>query len=139
MAVHFIKEDREPERLNRKGVKAWIEKVVEMEGRENGIINFVFCSDNYLLNVNLQYLKRDYLTDVIAFNYSVKKKISGDILISLDRIRENAAENRVTVLEEMKRVMVHGVLHLIGYDDNNPENKAEMRRMEELYLDISPE
>jgi rRNA maturation RNase YbeY len=89
----------------------------------------IFCSDEYLLEVNKEFLKREYLTDVISFDYTKEDKISGDVLVSVDRVKENAKENGVTFLEELKRVMVHGLLHLIGYEDNTVENKAIMTVM----------
>jgi len=120
-------------------IKNWMESVIRKENKEIGITNLIFCSDDYLIEVNKEFLKRDYLTDVISFDYTKEDKISGDILISVDRVRENAKENGVSFLEELKRVMVHGLLHLIGYDDNTKEKKAIMTAREDLYLKGSPE
>jgi rRNA maturation RNase YbeY len=139
MAINFIKEDRDPERIKRKLIKKWLGEVIKGENKETGVTNIVFCSDDYLLQVNKEFLKRDYLTDVISFDYSKGNTISGDILISIDRVKENAAENGVLFLEELKRVMVHGVLHLIGYNDDTKENKRIMTGREDLYLKGSPE
>ncbi|MFH0761470.1 MAG: rRNA maturation RNase YbeY [Bacteroidota bacterium] len=139
MAIHFINQDRNPEGLKRKMIKEWLKKVIEREMKEVGITNLIFCSDDYLIKVNKEFLKRDYLTDVISFDYTKKNKISGDIMISIDRVQENASENGILFLEELKRVMVHGILHLIGYDDNTKENKSIMTGMEDLYLEGSPE
>jgi len=86
--------------------------------------------------VNREFLKRDYHTDVISFDYTKGEKISGDILISIERIEENARKNNVSYLEEIKRVMIHGILHLTGYNDNTKEKRKEMTRMEDLYLGI---
>lgn len=120
-------------------IKDWMESVIKKEKKEIGITNLIFCSDDYLLQVNKEFLKRDYLTDVISFDYTKEDKISGDVLISVDRVSENAKENGVSFLEELKRVMVHGLLHLIGYDDNTKENKGIMTAREDLYLKGSPE
>lgn len=119
-------------------IKEWLEDVIKKEKKEIGVTNLIFCSDEYLLQVNQEFLKRDYLTDVISFDYTQKSKISGDVLISIDRVRENAGDNGVSFLEELKRVMVHGVLHLIGFDDHTKENKSIMTARENLYLEGSP-
>jgi rRNA maturation RNase YbeY len=139
MAIHFITQDRNPEGFKRKIIKEWMEGVIRKESKRVGVTNMIFCSDEYLLEVNKEFLKREYLTDVISFDYTKEDKISGDVLVSVDRVKENAKENGVTFLEELKRVMVHGLLHLIGYDDNTVENKAIMTAMEDLYLKGSPE
>jgi rRNA maturation RNase YbeY len=139
MAIHFISQDRQPVAFKKKMVSDWLKSVIEAEGKEAGVTNIVFCSDEYLLKVNEEFLKRDYLTDVITFDYSEKNTISGDVLISIDRIRENASEMGLSELEELKRIMVHGILHLIGYDDNTAKNKDRMTAMEDLYLDRWPE
>ena len=134
MAIHFIEEDRSPENFKRGIVKKWLEGVIRKEGKEVGITNIIFCSDRYLLKINKEFLKRDYLTDVITFDYTENAKISGDILISIDRTGENASEMGISGIDELKRVMVHGVLHLIGYNDDTSENKAEMTSREDQYL-----
>jgi len=134
MAVNFINEDRHPGKIKRKSLKKWLEDAIEKEGKKTGVTTIVFCSDEYLLKVNKEFLKRDYLTDVISFDYTKGEKISGDILISIERIQENARKNNVSYLEEIKRVMIHGILHLIGYNDNTKEKRKEMTRMEDLYL-----
>ncbi len=120
-------------------IKEWMEDVIRKEKKRVGVTNLIFCSDDYLLEVNKEFLKRDYLTDVISFDYTKEDIISGDVLISVDRVKENAAERGVSFLEELKRVMVHGVLHLIGYEDNTMEIKSIMTAREDLYLKGSPE
>jgi rRNA maturation RNase YbeY len=137
MAVHFIEEDRKAYGFNRTVVKKWLDEVVKLEGKKTGKINYVFCSDDYLVGVNMEFLKRDYFTDVISFDYSIKNEVSGDILISVDRVGENAKNIGVSDIEEMKRIMVHGLLHLIGYDDGTDETKAIMSAREDLYLGLS--
>jgi rRNA maturation RNase YbeY len=137
MAVHFIEEDRKAYGFNRTVVKKWLDEVVKLEGKKTGKINYVFCSDDYLVGVNMEFLKRDYFTDVISFDYSIKNEVSGDILISVDRVGENAKNIGVSDIEELKRIMVHGLLHLIGYDDGTDETKAIMSAREDLYLGLS--
>jgi rRNA maturation RNase YbeY len=137
MEVHFIEEDRKAYGFNRTVVKKWLDEVVKLEGKKTGKINYVFCSDDYLVGVNMEFLKRDYFTDVISFDYSIKNEVSGDILISVDRVGENAKNIGVSDIEEMKRIMVHGLLHLIGYDDGTDETKAIMSAREDLYLGLS--
>jgi len=134
MAIHFINQDRHPIVFKKKVNQDWLKWVVEKEGKQVGVTNIVFCSDEYLMKVNEEFLKRDYLTDVITFDYSEGDKISGDILISVERVSENAAELGVPELEELKRIMVHGVLHLLGYDDDTTENRDAMTVREDLYL-----
>jgi rRNA maturation RNase YbeY len=134
MAIHFIEEDSKVKGLKRNLSRNWLHEVIEYEGRKPGVINFIFCSDTYLLEMNRQYLKHDYLTDVISFDYSEGGKVSGDVFISVDRVRENAVEMSVSFLDELYRVMVHGVLHLIGYDDATADLRANMSRLEDLYL-----
>ena len=134
MAIHFIEEDRSPGKLKRGLAKKWLEGVIRREGRKVGVTNIIFCTDIYLVKINKEFLKRDYFTDVITFDYSVVPEISGDIIISVDRTEENAREMGVSGLDELRRVMVHGILHLIGYNDDTKENRAEMTSMEDLYL-----
>ncbi|MBK8805126.1 MAG: rRNA maturation RNase YbeY [Bacteroidales bacterium] len=97
-------------------------------------INIIFCSDEYLLNINKEYLSHDYFTDIITFDYS-ETTISSDIFISLDRIKENSNELKISYKSELYRVIIHGVLHLVGYDDTSDIEKKEMTSMEDFYLD----
>ncbi|MCF8239522.1 MAG: rRNA maturation RNase YbeY [Saprospiraceae bacterium] len=112
---------------------AWLLEAIRDEERTAGVISIIFCSDEYLHQMNVQYLDHDTLTDVITFPYS-DELISGDIFISIDRVAENAIGHSISFLHEMHRVMVHGVLHLIGYHDDDPEKKAAMREREDHYL-----
>ena len=114
----------------------WYKFVAESEIRKLGDINVIFCSDNYLLDINIKYLHHDYFTDIITFDYSDGKVISGDLFISVDSVRENADFYKTGFEEELNRVLVHGVLHLIGYDDHTEEDVATMRSKENYYLDI---
>ncbi len=115
--------------------RQWLQQVIEKEGYSLNELNYVFCTDDYLHEMNLRYLKHDTLTDVITFNNSDDACcIEGDIFISIHRIEDNAEKFGVQFLEELKRVMVHGLLHLLGYADYTEEEKLEMRGKEDFYL-----
>ena len=114
----------------------WIEFVVEEEGKELGELTFIFCDDNYLLEKNLKYLKHNTLTDVITFDYTIDKIISGDVYISIERVQENASDLSIHLLDELNRVMVHGVLHLCSYMDKTKEELSTMRSKEDYYLSL---
>lgn len=116
-------------------LSAWLERVIQHEGKNLVGLDFIYCSDEYLLEVNKEYLNHDYYTDVITFPYQ-KEAIEGDIFISVDRVNENAITEMVDFTQELCRVMVHGVLHLCGYDDHSPELKAQMRGLETHYLGL---
>jgi len=113
----------------------WLKAVVLEEDKTLQSIRFIFCNDAYLHQINVEYLDHDTLTDVITFPYSDKAKIiDGEIYISMDRVRENAATFKVTVQQELSRIMVHGVLHLCGYDDKDDISKKKMGKKEDFYL-----
>ncbi|MCF0174321.1 MAG: rRNA maturation RNase YbeY [Bacteroidales bacterium] len=114
--------------------RAWIKIVAESEIRRLGDINIIFCSDNYILDINQKYLSHDYFTDIITFDYCEGDTLSGDLFISIDSVRENATEYGTEFSEELNRVIVHGVLHLIGYDDHTEEDIKQMRAKENYYL-----
>ena len=114
----------------------WLKMVIESEIRKPGDIAIIFCSDRYILDVNMKYLQHDYFTDIITFDYCEGPKISGDLFISIDSVRENASFYGVDFETELDRVMVHGVLHLIGYDDHTPEDIAVMRQKENYYIEM---
>lgn len=105
------------------------------EGKTACEITLIFCSDEHLLEMNRQYLDHDYYTDIITFDYSDDDDISGDLFISIDRVYDNAAQNSVSRLDELKRVCVHGVLHLCGYGDKSDDESRIMRLKEDYYLD----
>lgn len=116
---------------------SWIKRVVEKEGATIEEINFIFCSDSYLLTLNQGFLKHNTLTDIITFDNSGPDAfISGEIYISIERVRENAAKFQVQFEDELNRVMIHGVLHLLGYKDKKPAEKALMRKKEEACLSL---
>lgn len=114
----------------------WLRLVAESEIRRIGDINIIFCSDNYILDINQKYLQHDYFTDIITFNYNDGDKLSGDLFISVDTIKENAIEYDTEFHDELNRVMVHGLLHLIGYDDQTEEDIKLMREKENYYLSL---
>ena len=109
----------------------WLQKVISSEGKKTGEISFIFCDDEYLLEINQKYLNHDTYTDIISFDNSLGKIIQGDIFISTERVAENAETYEVDFTEELQRVMVHGVLHLCGYKDKSEEEVAVMRTKEE--------
>lgn len=119
---------------DRRKVKKWIGSSVEEEMKLIGPINFIFCTDEFLYNLNVEYLSHDTLTDVITFDYSESGRISGDIFISIPRVRENAANFAPSFVDELHRVMIHGVLHLIGYKDKSKKDFRKMREKEDYYL-----
>ena len=114
----------------------WLKTVAGSEMKRLGDINIIFCSDNYILDVNMKYLQHDYFTDIITFDYCEKDILSGDLFISIDSVRENALFYGTEFSDELNRVMVHGVLHLIGYDDHTEEDIAVMRSKENYYLEL---
>lgn len=132
---------------NKTLLKQWIKEVIEKKKRKAGEITFVFCNDDYLLNINKQYLNHDTFTDIITFDYSKEdieklplskgaRGISGDIFISIERVKENALKYSKTFENELHRVIIHGVLHLLGYADKTKMAKEEMTRQENLCLKI---
>ena len=112
----------------------WLRMVAESEIKRIGDISIIFCSDNYILDINMKYLQHDYFTDVITFDYCGGDKLSGDLFISVDTVRENAKLYNTDFNDELNRVMVHGILHLIGYDDHSQKDKQLIRKKEDYYL-----
>ncbi|MCM2302725.1 MAG: rRNA maturation RNase YbeY [Flavobacteriaceae bacterium] len=115
--------------------KKWIIGVIESYGFEVGDISYIFCDDKYLLQINQQYLNHDDLTDIISFDYSEEKLISGDIFISIERVQENASLFKVDFQQELLRVMSHGILHFIGFKDKNEKDQLEMRKNEDICIE----
>jgi probable rRNA maturation factor len=116
---------------NEKAIQEWLSNVIVSEGKKEGEINYIFCDDDYLLEINQQYLDHDTLTDIISFDYSVGKELHGDIFISVERVRENATDFGVSFEEELLRVLSHGVLHYCGYKDKTESDEKLMRQKEE--------
>jgi len=123
--------ENEFELQNEDQIATWISVVIISENKKEGDINYIFCDDDYLLNLNEQYLDHDTLTDIISFDYTVGNELHGDIFISVERVRENAQDFNVTFEEELKRVLVHGVLHYCGYKDKSVEDEQLMRSKED--------
>jgi probable rRNA maturation factor len=119
---------------NEEAVAAWMSEVIESENKKEGEINYIFCDDEYLHKINLEYLNHDNLTDIISFDYTLGNVISGDIFISVERVQDNANDFKVSFDAELKRVMVHGVLHYCGYKDKGEENELLMRSKEDERL-----
>lgn len=111
-------------------IKRWIKQLVENAGFRLGSVSYIFCSDEKILEVNKQYLNHDFYTDIITFDYVEKDIINGDIFISTDRVRENAQEFNVAFEEELHRVIIHGILHLLGQQDHSPKEEKQMRKKE---------
>jgi len=132
--IQFFFEDIQPVKFNKNLLNQQIKYLIRTENYKTGDISIIFCSDEYLLQMNEQYLKHDYYTDIITFDYVGESVISGDLFISIDRVRENADKFNAKFKVELYRVVFHGVLHLAGYKDKSEEDKKLMRSMEDFYL-----
>ncbi|MEO5789963.1 MAG: rRNA maturation RNase YbeY [Gelidibacter sp.] len=119
---------------NEEDLSQWISSTITEEGFSEGEINYIFCDDAYLLDLNIEFLDHDTLTDIISFDYTLGKLINGDIYISVERVRENAADFEVTFDNELSRVMIHGILHYCGYKDKTEDEEAIMRSKENYYI-----
>jgi probable rRNA maturation factor len=119
---------------NEEAISAWMTEVIESENKKEGEINYIFCDDEYLHKINLEYLNHDNLTDIISFDYTMGNQISGDIFISVERVKDNAKDFKVSFETELRRVMAHGVLHYCGYKDKGDEDERLMRAKEEEKL-----
>jgi probable rRNA maturation factor len=108
----------------------WISRIILSENKKEGDINYIFCDDDYLVQINQQYLNHDTLTDIISFDYSVGNELHGDIFISVERVQDNAVDYKVTFTEELQRVLAHGVLHYCGYKDKTDQDETIMRNKE---------
>ncbi len=136
-SINFFEEDIRFKLKDKTKVKTWVKATIEAEGYKLQELNYIFCSDEYLLNINRQYLDHDTYTDIITFDNSEKDKvITGDIFISIDRIRENAKKFSSGEANELHRVIIHGALHLLGYKDKTAESKKIMTSKEDQYLGI---
>lgn len=116
---------------NEENYSSWISSVILSENKTEGEINYIFCDDDYLLDLNQKHLNHDTLTDIISFDYSMGNEIHGDIYISIERVRENAVDFNISFEEELNRVMVHGVLHYFGYKDKSKSDEQMMRSKED--------
>lgn len=135
--ISFFQEDIKFDLPDADGTVSWINSVLEAENTSAVYLNFIFCSDEYLHNINVEYLDHDTLTDIITFNNSEDVgKIEGDIFISVDRVNENSQSFETSFDRELHRVIIHGVLHLIGYNDKTDLQKIEMRKKEDACLSL---
>jgi rRNA maturation RNase YbeY len=135
MPIKFFTEETKFQLKKRILIRKWITNTVIQENHLLGAINFIFTSDDFLLEFNKQYLSHNYFTDIITFNYCEGNIVNGDIYISVDTVKNNSTLFNVTFIEELHRVMIHGVLHLIGYNDKTDKEKEEMREKENQYLE----
>ena len=138
-SIRFIFEDVSFNLPSRILLKQWISTCASTENKSVDELNIIFCSDDFLLNVNRKFLSHDYLTDIITFQYSASNEpISGEIFISYDRVKENAKEFEVSRLAELYRVIAHGVAHLLGYSDKTKKQKETMKTKEDYFLTLLP-
>lgn len=134
MSIHYFNEDVSLPMVQKRKISRWIKDAISFEGKDCGEISIIFCSDDYLLAINRQYLKHDYFTDIITFDYVEGVTISGDIFISYDRVMENSEKFNSGFADELSRIIIHGVLHLIGYEDKSKKGKLVMTEKENFYL-----
>lgn len=133
--IQYIAEEVELPALPVEKINRWIKETASEYGKKTGEIVYIFCTDKRVLEVNKQYLQHDFYTDIITFDYTEGDVISGDIFISLETVRSNAEEFNVSFDEELKRILIHGILHLCGQDDKTPELRVEMTRKENTALE----
>ena len=117
-------------------ITEWVGFTLDQEAKEMGELNYIFCDDTYLLDINIKTLNHNTLTDIISFDYTIGDVVSGDIYISYERVRENAGQLGLDFIEELHRVMVHGILHYCGYQDKESKDKLTMRSKEDYYLSL---
>lgn len=137
MAIHFFREDTSYQLNHKKKLTEWLSLIIDNHRHELGDLNYIFCSDDYLLKINIQHLNHDYYTDIITFDHSEQPEIiEGDIFVSIDRVKENAKNLGVPFLPELYRVLVHGLLHLLGFNDKNERDRACMREKEDACISL---
>ena len=134
--INFFTEDVSLPLFNQSSVTAWLCNVCESENKELDEVSIIFCSDDYLLTMNNEYLQHDYYTDIITFDYCFDNQVVGDLFISVDRVTDNAKLSQASFNNELLRVMVHGILHLIGFKDKSDEDSKLMRLKEDEYLNL---
>lgn len=134
--INFFSEDIDFSLENESPIRDWITKCIIQEKKQAGELSFIFSSDDFILNINKEYLDHDFYTDIITFDYRENDTISGDIFISIDRVKENAQTLSIPFLDELHRVIIHGVLHILGYKDKSPEEESIMRAKEDFYLSL---
>jgi len=138
VAISFFSEDTNYSVKNRRLLTNWVKSCIANEGKKCGDISFIFCSDDHLLSINRQYLQHDYYTDVITFDYCNGDIVTGDIFVSVDTVRENSALFNKAFLDELHRVIIHGILHLCGHGDKSDEDASKMRLLEDNSLNLLP-
>lgn len=119
---------------NEDAIAVWLSNVIESEKKKEGEINYIFCDDEYLHKINLEYLNHDTLTDIISFDYTMGNELNGDIFVSVERVKDNAVDFNVPFEEELRRVLVHGLLHYCGYKDKSEADELKMRTKEDEKL-----
>ena len=134
--VSYFTQDTDFKFKSKRLTSQWLKLVAQAESKKLGAVSVIFCSDNYLLDVNKKYLNHDYFTDIITFDYCEGDLISGDLFISIDSVKDNSEFYKSCFEDELNRVIVHGVLHLIGYDDHTESDIAQMRSKEDFYLNF---
>lgn len=132
--ITFVDEDSKSNLKNRRIIKSWIAQVIEQYGFKLGNLCYIFCSDDYILDVNKRYLNHDYYTDIITFDFVESGVVSGDMFISVDTVRSNSAQYSASYTDELHRVIIHGVLHLCGLKDKTPSAEKKMRAAEDKAL-----
>jgi probable rRNA maturation factor len=134
--ISFQTQDIELVLKEKNRIRLWIVDAIRNEGKKTGDITYIFCTDEYLLGMNQQYLQHDDYTDVITFDYTEGDRVSGDIFISVERILDNSMQLKTTPVDELHRVMIHGVMHLCGYKDKKPKERTNMTVKENQYLEM---
>lgn len=138
IAFHVAEDIKLPLK-NKSAYRQWILDTAQVEQKSIDFINYIFCSDEYLKDINVKYLNHDYYTDIITFPYREDDVIQSDIYISVDRVAENAKDYDVPFEDELRRVMIHGLLHLMGYDDHEESDIAVIRAKEDYYIGVFPQ
>lgn len=134
--ISYYFQDTDFKFRDRRRTNEWLKLAAESEIRRIGNISIIFCSDNYVLDINQKYLQHDYFTDIITFDYCEEDRLSGDLFISVDSVRENSVEFGTEFKDELNRVIIHGLLHLVGYDDHTEKDIKLMRSKENYYLSL---
>ena len=136
-AINFFSQNVSYKLPHPRKTTLWINSAIKIEGFQLNQLNFIFCRDEYLRQINIQYLNHKTLTDIVTFDNSEDPRVlEGDIFISIQRVKENAQKLRIPFIDELHRVIIHGVLHLMGYSDKKPAKKVEMRKKEDAYLSL---
>ena len=136
MAIIYQAVDISFPEIKRRETSSWIKQVIENHDKKTGDISYIFCSDKEILRINKLYLNHDYYTDIITFDYSEKGRVGGDLFISLDTVKTNSEKFKTAYIDELHRVMIHGILHLCGFDDKTPAKSKIMRAKENETLEL---